>query len=76
MDGTEGLQGAAEVAQISRLGACPLPDGRCAFRVWAPHARRVDVKLVDSGRIEALQPSADGHFAAALSQGEVGTAYV
>jgi maltooligosyltrehalose trehalohydrolase len=45
------------------------------FRVWAPQAQRVEVKLVDSGRIEPLQSSGDGHFAATLSDVPVGAAY-
>jgi maltooligosyltrehalose trehalohydrolase len=29
------------------LGAVPLPDGSCAFRVWAPHATQLSVELQD-----------------------------
>jgi len=53
-----------------------LPDRRCAFRVWAPQARRVDVMLVDSGRIEPLSTTGDGYFGATLSHVEPGSAYV
>lgn len=52
-----------------------MPDGRCAFEVWAPLARRVEVKLVDSGRIERLHPREGGHFAATLSDVPVGAGY-
>ena len=72
----EGPQAAGGDAAKSRLGATPLPDGRCVFRVWAPLARRVEVKLVDSERIEPLHPSGDGHFAATLANVPVGTAYL
>jgi maltooligosyltrehalose trehalohydrolase len=72
----EGGPVAAGPAAKSRLGATPVPDGRCTFQVWAPQARRVEVRLVDSGRIEPLLASGDGHFAATLSQVEPGAAYL
>ncbi|HEU4580630.1 MAG TPA: malto-oligosyltrehalose trehalohydrolase [Polyangiaceae bacterium] len=75
MDGNETLQ-AADAAPRARLGASPLRDGRCTFEVWAPQARRVEVKLVDSGRIEVLQPDGRGYFAATLAKVPVGAAYL
>jgi maltooligosyltrehalose trehalohydrolase len=75
MDGNETLQGAAEAAPKSRLGASPLRDGRCSFEVWAPQAQRVEVKLVDSGRVEPLQPSGRGYFTTTLAKVAVGAAY-
>lgn len=62
-------------ASAPRLGATPLPGRRCTFQVWAPLATRVEVKLLESGRVEALRPADDGHFGATLSQVEVGASY-
>ena len=33
----------------ARLGATPLDDGRCRFRVWAPRAERVELRLLGAG---------------------------
>jgi maltooligosyltrehalose trehalohydrolase len=57
------------------LGATPLSDGSCSFRVWAPRARRVEVKLGDRGRIETLAPAGHGYHAALLKHVEPGTPY-
>jgi maltooligosyltrehalose trehalohydrolase len=44
------------------LGATPVPDGRCSFVVWAPFARRVEVRLSDpSARTVALEPADRGY---------------
>ena len=42
-----------------------LLDGEVAFRVWAPNAKRVTLRLVGEGD-HTMQPSADGAFAAVL----------
>lgn len=45
------------------LGARHLGGGRCRFRVWAPRARRVDLKLTaPEPRIVPMAPSGDGYF--------------
>ena len=59
-----------------RLGATPLPDRRCAFRVWAPGAQRVEVHLVEAGRVEVMQREADGYHAITLRDVEPGAAYM
>ena len=49
--------------ESSALGAVLLPGERCAFRVWAPRCKRVD--LVISGpnkQVIALEPRAKGYF--------------
>ena len=43
------------------FGAVPLPEGGTEFRVWAPSAARVDVRL--HGRDHALAPLEGGVFA-------------
>jgi maltooligosyltrehalose trehalohydrolase len=43
------------------FGAVPLPEGGTEFRVWAPSAARVDVRL--HGRDHALTPLEGGIFA-------------
>jgi maltooligosyltrehalose trehalohydrolase len=47
------------------LGAVPLQEGITEFRVWAPHARSVAVRL--GGRLHELRESADG-----LHEAEIG----
>jgi len=46
------------------FGAVPLPEGGTEFRVWAPSAARVEVRL--HGRDHALTPLEGGVFAAEL----------
>ncbi len=43
------------------LGASPLTDGRCAFKVWAPYAEHVEVKLWGHNRALALTSEASGY---------------
>ena len=59
-----------------RLGATPLSNQRCSFRVWAPRARRVEVDIVGTGRVEALAPEQGGEHAVTLSGIEPGAAYM
>src|SRR5262245_2989621 len=59
-----------------RLGATPLPDRSCSFRVWAPEARRVEIELVGAGRVEAMAPERDGCHAVTLRGIEPGAAYM
>jgi maltooligosyltrehalose trehalohydrolase len=44
-----------------RIGAVPTESGT-AFRVWAPQARSVDVRLLDGGRLVALDRAPGGYF--------------
>ncbi len=69
--------GAAE----SCLGATPLPDGRCRFLVWAPNARKVEVRLVterdgDRDRLVALEPTGRGYFAGVVDDVLPGALYL
>jgi maltooligosyltrehalose trehalohydrolase len=64
------------IRQTHRLGATPLSDGSCSFRVWAPRARRVEVKLGDEGRLETLTPESGGYHSAFLKHVEPGTPYM
>jgi maltooligosyltrehalose trehalohydrolase len=43
-------------------GASPQLDGSTTFSVWAPHARRVEVELVGSGRRIDLTPGEHGMY--------------
>jgi maltooligosyltrehalose trehalohydrolase len=45
----------------NRLGAIPEPGGNVRFRVWAPKARSVDVRIGDESH--ALEAEANGVFA-------------
>jgi maltooligosyltrehalose trehalohydrolase len=46
------------------LGALPQPDGTVVFRVWAPNAQSVAVRI--GGETHALAAETDGDFAAVL----------
>jgi maltooligosyltrehalose trehalohydrolase len=59
-----------------RLGARPLGNSSCAFGVWAPRAREVEVRLGESGRYEPLEASEDGFFSGTLTEVEPGTPYM
>ncbi len=48
----------------NRLGAIPEPGGNVRFRVWAPKARSVDVRIGDESH--ALEGEANGVFAGVL----------
>ncbi|MGH7545417.1 MAG: malto-oligosyltrehalose trehalohydrolase [Gemmatimonadota bacterium] len=59
-----------------RLGATPLPGGRCAFRVWAPDAGRVEVHVPGAdGRTVPLEPEERGFHAGVVDGVEAGTRY-
>jgi maltooligosyltrehalose trehalohydrolase len=47
-----------------RLGALPEPGGNVRFRVWAPNAHSVDVRI--GGETHALEGGSDGTFAGVL----------
>jgi maltooligosyltrehalose trehalohydrolase len=49
---------------IGRLGAIPHPDGTTGFRVWAPAAERVDVRI--GGESHPLSPEGGDVHAAVL----------
>jgi len=53
--------GGAKRAHRMPFGA-ELEDGRVRFRLWAPGARTVGVKLIDAARVLAMQQSDDGWF--------------
>ena len=55
---------AAVSSRDNRLGAIPEPGGNVRFRVWAPNARSVDVRIGDESH--ALEGEANGVFAGVL----------
>jgi maltooligosyltrehalose trehalohydrolase len=57
-----------------RYGARPNGDGRTEFRVWAPRAERLSVKL--GGREVPLAPEPDGTFAELVDGAPAGTDYI
>jgi maltooligosyltrehalose trehalohydrolase len=62
------------------FGACVLPDGRTRFRLWAPAARQVELRLKNGADNEIalpMQPIADGWFQTETSplQASPGTLY-
>jgi maltooligosyltrehalose trehalohydrolase len=61
------------VAAVGRLGAVPLDRGSAEFRVWAPGARSIAVRL--DGRAHPLAPE-DGGFHAAVVPAAEGASYV
>jgi maltooligosyltrehalose trehalohydrolase len=54
-----------------------LPErGGCRFRIWAPAAVRVDLKLLDpTGRVEPMDRREDGYFEAVVEDAGPGTRY-
>jgi len=57
------------------LGAVPLDDGRCRFTVWAPARDRVEVRLVETGRLAALEPAECGYHTAVVDDVRPGALY-
>jgi maltooligosyltrehalose trehalohydrolase len=57
------------------LGAVSLAGGRCRFRVWAPRARRVEVRLCGS-RLVPLAAGEQGWFEAEVEGVAPGSRYV
>ncbi|HUF12481.1 MAG TPA: malto-oligosyltrehalose trehalohydrolase [Longimicrobiales bacterium] len=58
------------------LGARPLDDGRCAFRVWAPAPESVAVALPEDGRVAALAPTERGYHEGVVDDVAPGTHYL
>lgn len=59
------------------LGVRVLGDGRCRFRVWAPRARRVEVRLLaPRERVVPLEPEARGYHAAVVDDAGPGARYL
>jgi len=60
-----------------RLGARLLADGKCCFRVWAPKAERVDLKIVaPTERVVPMQSCDRGYFEIELDGVSPGTRYL
>jgi maltooligosyltrehalose trehalohydrolase len=57
------------------LGATPLLDGGTRFVVWAPLARRVQVRLMDGGRLVDLEPLEEGYYAGVAEDCPPGSLY-
>lgn len=59
------------------LGSACRKGGRCSFLVWAPAAKRVDLRILPPGeRIIALQKLRDGYHGAVLDGVRPGERYV
>ncbi len=60
-----------------RLGAAYLGGGRCHFRVWAPDARAVDVRLLGPPeRIVPLEPGGSGYHGGTVERVAPGALYL
>ena len=58
------------------FGARPLPDGGARFRLWAPGAARVDLRLGSGPEAEQpMRPAADGWFGLDVAGAAAGTRY-
>jgi len=67
----------AAPADGSALGAVPLGDGRCRFRVWAPLAETMHVHLLaPRERLGLLAPAADGYHEGILEDVDPGALYL
>jgi maltooligosyltrehalose trehalohydrolase len=69
-------QGETRLVPSPRPGAVPLGDGRCGFRVWAPHSERVAVRLVSPReRLVSLEPRTRGWHEGVLEDCPPGATY-
>lgn len=58
------------------IGALGLGGGRCRFKVWAPEAEKVEVRLTfPSMRSESLKPDGKGYWKAELEKVSPGARY-
>ncbi len=58
------------------LGAIPLEEGRCSFRVWAPKADALEVRLVfPRERVIPLTRGEDGYFFGVIDEVAPGSRY-
>ncbi len=58
------------------LGATALPGGRCSFRVWAPLAKRVDVRVGGAPeRLLAMTPAGGGYYETLVEDVPPGSRY-
>src|SRR2546422_3622678 len=61
----------------STLGATWLGEGRCRFLVWAPHAPKVEVRVVGPRPLTAMMEKLDrGYYEAVVEGVEPGSDYV
>ena len=75
--GARGARPAASRAALGpNIGARPLADGRCLFRVWAPARERLAVRLVDDGRTVPLEPTERGYHEAVVENVAPGARYL
>jgi maltooligosyltrehalose trehalohydrolase len=51
----------ADTALVTQMNGANLKSGACEFRVWAPKAKQVVLRLLGSGEY-TMEPEADGHF--------------
>ncbi len=58
----------------TRLGSSLL-NGRCDFRVWAPYAKRVDLKIIGEGEATHPMTQRSGVFSASVEGAGDGTRY-
>jgi len=59
------------------IGAIALGSNRCRFRVWAPKAERVSVRLIGKPeRVEMLEPEEGGYFTAEVPDIAPGCRYL
>ena len=70
------VEGASTPAWELRFGARPLADGGTVFRVWAPLAERLEVKVLgDEPRTVPLEPAGGGVFEARVGGVAAGADY-
>lgn len=74
--GLADLQTTPAMSNGLRLGATCRRDGACEFLVWAPNARRIDVRIPDDNGSLELDPLPHGYFHGAFAALKPGTRYV
>lgn len=61
---------------LPRLGAVLAADGRCRFRVWAPHSAAVDLQLLDDRRTLAMTAHPRGYHELVVEDVRPGARYL
>src|SRR5688572_5199442 len=55
------MQLVTDTARATTMNGANLKNGACEFRVWAPKAKQVTLRLLGSGEY-TMEAEADGHF--------------
>jgi maltooligosyltrehalose trehalohydrolase len=68
----EEIKGSEQIIE-NAFGAEPLPEGGVRFRLWAPAAKRVDIKI--GPNFHEMSPAGEGWYARVVEHAKAGTRY-